>query len=82
MTEKPNPDAGSTSDRELVTSRIIDAPPERVFNAFSDPAHLKTRVGWRQLFNSADERQRIAKFAVEANEQNLDRLAAQVAEID
>lgn len=152
MTEKSDTDSGSVSDRELVTSRILDAPPERVFTAFSDPAHLarwwgpkgftntfqefdlrpgghwrfvmhgpdggnyqndsvfvevapphkvvfqhvsapqfemtitfeeqagKTRIGWRQRFDSADECQRIAKFAVEANEQNLDRLAAQVAE--
>jgi len=40
----------------------------------------RTRVGWRQLFNTADECRRVARFAVEANEQNLDRLAMQVAE--
>jgi len=139
------------SVRELVTSRLIDAPRERVFKAFSDPVQLalwwgpkgfrntfnefdlrpggawrfvmhgpdgsnypnesvfievappervvirhvsgpqfemtitfvaqgtKTVVGWRQVFNTAAECQRIAKFAVEANEQNLDRLANQVA---
>jgi uncharacterized protein YndB with AHSA1/START domain len=132
--------------RELSTSRLFGAPPERVFRAFSDPARLakwwgpkgftntfqefdfrpggawrfvmhgpdgadypnesvfaaivpgarvvvshvsrprfeltvtfdddggKTRVGWRQRFESAEERDRIAKFAVDANEQNLDRL--------
>jgi len=136
-----------TTDRELVTSRVVDAPRERVFQAFSDPSRLaqwwgpkgftntfhefdfrpggtwrftmhgpdggnypnesvfdvvqpervvlrhvsapqfeititfaeeagRTRVGWRQLFNSAEERERIARFAVEANEQNLDRLEA------
>lgn len=142
--------ADSTTDRELTTSRLIDAPCERVFQAFSDPTQLaqwwgpkgftntfeefdlrpggtwrfvmhgpdggnyknesffdavepdrvvirhisapnfvltitfseesgKTRVGWRQLFNSAEERDRIAKFAGDANEQNLDRLEAVVA---
>jgi uncharacterized protein YndB with AHSA1/START domain len=152
MTEKTV--AGSTVDRELVTSRVIDAPRERVFRAFSDPSHLaqswgpkgftntfhefdlrpggtwrfvmhgpdggnypnesvfqevveperlvfqhvsaphfemtitfaeeagKTRIGWRQLFNSADERERIARFAVDANEQNLDRLEAQLKKVD
>lgn len=152
MTEKTV--ANSTVDRELVTSRVIDAPRERVFRAFSDPTHLaqwwgpkgftntfhefdlrpggvwrfvmhgpdggnypnesvfqevvepervvfqhvsaphfemtitfaeevgKTRVGWRQLFNSADERERIARFAVDANEQNLDRLEAQLKRMD
>jgi uncharacterized protein YndB with AHSA1/START domain len=152
MTEKTVAD--STTDRELVTSRVIDAPCERVFRAFSDPTHLaqwwgpkgftntfhefdlrpggtwrfvmhgpdggnypnesvfqevvepervvfqhvsaphfemtitfaeeadKTRIGWRQLFNSADERERIARFAVDANEQNLDRLEAQLKKMD
>ena len=148
MTEKTVAD--STVDRELVTSRVIDAPRERVFRAFSDPSHLaqwwgpkgftntfhefdlrpggawrfimhgpdggnypnesvfvevvepervvfqhvsaphfemtitfaeeggKTRIGWRQMFNSAGERERIARLAVEANEQNLDRLEAEL----
>lgn len=38
----------------------------------------KTLVGWRQVFDSAAERQRIASFVTEANEQNLERLAAEV----
>jgi hypothetical protein len=42
--------ADSAADREIFTSRVIDAPRERVFGAF--------------------------RFAVEANEQNLDRLEA------
>ncbi|MGH8785671.1 MAG: SRPBCC family protein [Cupriavidus necator] len=153
MTEKPAADAESTADREFVHSRLIDAPRERVFKAFSDPAHLarwwgpkgftstfhefdlrpggtwrfvmhgpdgvsypnesvfvevvaperivfehisghhfqmtitfaaqgtKTVVGWRQVFDTAAERQRIAEFVIEANEQNLDRLAAQVLDV-
>ena len=28
------------SDRELVTTRVLDAPRERVFRAFSEPQHL------------------------------------------
>jgi uncharacterized protein YndB with AHSA1/START domain len=139
------------STREFVHSRWIDAPRERVFRAFSDPAHLArwwgpngfsstfqefdlrpggawrfvmhgpdgtdysnesvfaevqaperivfdhlsghhftmtltfaeqgggTLVGWRQVFDTAAERERIAPFVLQANEQNLDRLAAQVA---
>jgi uncharacterized protein YndB with AHSA1/START domain len=141
----------SVADRELVTSRLIDAPRDRVYGAFSDPAQLArwwgpngfsntfhefdltpggkwrfdmhgpggtnfpnesvfaeivppervvlrhtsapqfwmtitfeeheggTKVGWHQVFDTADECRRVAKFAVEANEQNLDRLATQVA---
>ena len=150
MTE-PTEAAGEPVDRELVTSRLIEAPRERVFAAFADPGRLarwwgpkgftstfaefdlrpggawrfvmhgpdgghyrnesvfvevsppervvfdhvsaprfqmtltfseetgQTRVGWRQRFDSAAECQRIARFAVEANEQNLDRLADEVA---
>jgi len=35
----------------------------------------KTLVGWRQVFDTAEERERIAAFVIPANEQNLDRLA-------
>ena len=36
---------------------------------------------WRQLFDTAAERQRIAEFVIPANEQNLDRLAAEVLKV-
>jgi len=153
MNEKAISDSESTADREFVHSRVIDAPRERVFKAFSDPAHLarwwgpegfsstfeafdfrpggawrfvmhgpdgtnypnesvfvelkppervvldhlsghhfrmtitlaeqggKTLVGWHQVFDTAAERERIAKFVIEANEQNLDRLAAEVLSV-
>lgn len=153
MNGKPAAAAGPTADREFVHSRLIDAPRERVFRAFSDPAHLarwwgpkgftstfhgfdfrpggewrfvmhgpdgvnypnesvfvevvapervvfehisghhfhmtitfaaqgaKTLVGWRQVFDTAAERERIAKVVIEANEQNLDRLAAEVRNV-
>lgn len=149
MNSQPATDPAATADREFVHSRLIDAPPERVFRAFSDPAQLahwwgpngfsstfhtfdlrpggawrfvmhgpdgkdypnenvfrevvppervvvdhlsqdhhfvltitfaaqgaQTLVGWRQVFDTAQERQRIAAFVTAANEQNLDRLAA------
>lgn len=38
----------------------------------------QTEIGWRQVFNSAAERDRIAVYVTPANEQNLDRLAAEV----
>lgn len=40
----------------------------------------RTRVGWRQRFVSAEHCQRIAGYARQANEQNLDRLQAVVAD--
>jgi len=153
MAENPTPSAASTADREFLHSRRIDAPRERVFRAFSDPAHLarwwgpkgftstfhefdlrpggfwrfllhgpdgtdypnesvfvevvaperivfehlsghhfvmtitfeaqgaQTVVGWWQVFDTAEERQRIAPFVTEGNEQNLDRLAAEALNV-
>lgn len=144
----------ATADREFVHARLIDAPRERVFRAFAEPAHLarwwgpngfsntfetfelwpggawrfvmhgpdgkdypnesvfravsaperiefehlseghhfvmtitftaqgqQTLVGWRQVFDSAAHKARIAHFVAEANEQNLDRLAAEVLNV-
>jgi uncharacterized protein YndB with AHSA1/START domain len=42
----------------------------------------QTVVGWHQVFDTAAERERIAPFVVEANEQNLDRLAAEVRRVE
>ena len=148
MTEKDHESRAAAGERELATSRVIDAPRARVYAAFGDPGRLaqwwgpegftntfeefdlrpggkwrfvmhgpdgkdypnesvflevveperivfrhlsaprfemtityaargeNTLVEWRQLFETADERRRGAAFAREANEQNLDRLAA------
>jgi uncharacterized protein YndB with AHSA1/START domain len=144
-------DTGTGSDREIVSSRVVDAPRERVFAAFSDPDHLvhwwgptgftstfqefdlrpggrwrfvmhgpngadyrnesvfvemvrperivldhvsgptfrltmtldeeagRTRLTWRQGFESAAECANVRRFAAEANEQNFDRLQARLA---
>lgn len=37
-----------------------------------------TRVGWRQVFDTREQRERVAAIVLAANEQNLDRLAAEV----
>jgi len=152
MTQNNATDSEPTADREFVHSRLIDAPQERVFRAFADPAHLarwwgpngfsstfelfefrpdgrwrfvmhgpdgtnypnesvfreiaaperivfehmghhffmtitftargdETLVGWRQVFDTAAHRESIAAFVVDANEQNLDRLAAEVRNV-
>jgi uncharacterized protein YndB with AHSA1/START domain len=41
----------------------------------------RTLVGWRQVFDTAAHRERIAAFVEVANEQNLDRLAAEVRNV-
>jgi uncharacterized protein YndB with AHSA1/START domain len=40
-----------------------------------------TRVGWRQVFDTAAHRDHVASFVLPANEQNLDRLAAEVRRV-
>ncbi|BCD89505.1 activator of HSP90 ATPase [Pseudomonas solani] len=146
--------ASPTAHRECATSRLIDAPPARVFRAIASPEHLArwwgpngfsstfelfefrpdghwrftlhgpdgtdypnhnlfreitpgrvliehfsddhhffltitltlegtgTRVGWQQVFDSAEHREQIATFVLPANEENLDRLTAEVHNVD
>jgi uncharacterized protein YndB with AHSA1/START domain len=141
----------SPADREIVTSRVLDAAREAVFAAWTDPARLarwwgpagftstfqafdmrpggvwrfvmhgpdgtayknesvfveiarperitllhvsgprfrltatfadhggKTLLTWRMRFDTAAECERVKVYAVAANEQNLDRLAAELA---
>lgn len=69
-------------------SRFLDiTPPERIVVEHVSAPHFvltvtladedgRTRVDWRGEFDTATICAQIAKFAVEANEQNLDRLAA------
>lgn len=143
-------------DRECLHSRLIDAPPGRVFKAIADPTHLTrwfgpagftstfhefdfrpgglwrvdlhgpdgkdypneyvfldiveplrvviehlsqdgshhfvltislaaqggmTLVEWRQVFDTAQHRDKVAAFVSPANEQNLDRLEAEVRRV-
>lgn len=140
-------DSGSP-DREIVSRRLFDAPREKLFKAWTDPAHLEqwwgpkgftntflefdlrpggawrfvmhgpdgtdykneslfrevaaparivfdhlsgpkfkatvtfeeqgatTRLTWRMLFNTAAEYEKVKLFAVQGNEQNLDKLEA------
>jgi hypothetical protein len=38
----------------------------------------QTLVGWRQLFDTVEHKEQVAPVVAAANEQNLDRLAAEV----
>jgi uncharacterized protein YndB with AHSA1/START domain len=44
-------------------------------------ARTKTTITWRMLYETADECAKVRVFAVDANEQNLDRLEAELARI-
>ena len=151
MVEAKGSPAGTLADREIVTTRVLDAPRARVFKAWIDPSHLarwwgpkgftnrfeefdprpggvwrfvmrspdgaefdnrsvfveiveperivfqhvsgpqfqvtatfaelagKTRLSFRMLFETAAECAKVRVFAVEANEQNLDRLEMELA---
>jgi uncharacterized protein YndB with AHSA1/START domain len=68
---------------------VAVAPPERIvfdhlsghlfrLTATFDDAAGKTRVTFRQTFETAAECAKVKGFAVDANEQNLDRLEAEV----
>lgn len=41
----------------------------------------KTLVGWRQVFDTEGQKERVAKFVTDANEQNLNRLANEVLNV-
>jgi uncharacterized protein YndB with AHSA1/START domain len=149
------PRAGpDTAEREIVTTRLLNATRERVFRAFTDPAHLarwwgpkgftstfhefdprpggawrfvmhgpdgrdydnesvfvevvkpgrivfqhisaphffqmtvtlveeagKTRLTWRMLFKTVEACEKVKPFVVPANEQNFDRLEAELAKM-
>ena len=154
MTTPNTPQTVSTTDREFVHTRLIDAPRERLYHAFAQPEHLatwwgpdgfsntfetfdlrvgghwrfvmhgpdgtdypneivfrelvapervvlehlatvhhffltitfteeasKTLVGWRQVFDTAQKKEAIAKFVFDANEQNLIRLEKEVKNV-
>lgn len=72
--------------------REIAAPQRVVLEHLSEGHHFfltitfaargnQTLVGWRQVFDTAAHRNSIAAFVVEANEQNLNRLADEVGNV-
>jgi uncharacterized protein YndB with AHSA1/START domain len=69
------------------------APPERIVFRHLEPVHAflttvtftdrdgKTEIVWSMLFDSAAEFDRVKAFVAVANEQNLDRLEAELAKM-
>ena len=51
---KPEAAAGFTSDREIVISRVFDAPRELVFKAWTDPKHVAKWWGPKNFTNIVD----------------------------
>jgi len=71
---------------------VIDAPARIVLDHRSGPRFemtmsldeegAQTRLTWHMRFETAEMRDAVARFAVQANEQNFDRLQADLATID
>jgi uncharacterized protein YndB with AHSA1/START domain len=78
---------GADYENEYVVEEIEE--PDRIVISHPDPAHYfqlfitleeeeenKTRLSWRQRFDTREHFERVKSVVAEANEQNLDRLAA------
>ena len=72
--------------------REVEPPRRVVIEHMSEGHHFfltitfeargdKTLVGWRQVFDTAEHKERIAALVQQANEQNLDRLQAEVTRV-
>lgn len=82
---------GTDHPNESVFREVV-APERVVFEHLSKGHHFlmtitftaqgnQTLVGWRQVFDTAAHKERIAAVVSEANEQNLSRLAAEVLRV-
>ena len=80
---------GAYYENEYVVEQIVE--PERIVISHPDPAHYfqlfitlaeegknKTRLSWRQRFDTREHFEQVKSVVAEANEQNLDRLAAEL----
>jgi uncharacterized protein YndB with AHSA1/START domain/N-acetylglutamate synthase-like GNAT family acetyltransferase len=65
----------------VVVDHLQEAHGFRMTMTFADEDG-GTRLTWRMRFESADEAERVRALVLEANEQNFDRLAAQLASLD
>ena len=66
---------------ERVVVEHVSGDHHFVLTITLDSHGSQTLVGWRQVFDTAEHRDRVAAFVLEANEQNLDRLAAEVLRV-
>jgi uncharacterized protein YndB with AHSA1/START domain len=66
----------------IVTDRVFEIEHLNGHHFFLtielSPLHGGTEVKWRQTFDTAEHYDRMAQFVASANEQNLERLAAEV----
>jgi uncharacterized protein YndB with AHSA1/START domain len=65
---------------ERIVFKHVSAPQFQVTATFEDLGS-KTKLIWRMLLETAAECEKVRTYAVGANEQNLDRLEAQLAKM-
>ena len=82
---------GTDYPNESVFVEVV-APQRVVLEHLSESHHFyltitfesvenNTSVGWRQVFDDVEHKKRVAHIVEEANEQNLDRLEAEVRNV-
>lgn len=81
------PDAGNYENHsvfdvivpnERVEWHRLTAPLFRVVMTFADLPKQRTRLVWRMQFDTEELRNKVAAFAVDKNEENFDRLVAEL----
>jgi uncharacterized protein YndB with AHSA1/START domain len=83
---------GASYENEYVVEELVE--PERIVISHPDPGHYfqlfitlakeeenKTRLNWRQRFDTREHFEQVKSVVAEANEQNLDRLAAELGRL-
>ena len=67
-------------DAERIVFKHVSAPSFKMTITFED-LQGKTKVTWQMLFETAAIRNNVAKYAKNANEENFDRLEAELAKM-
>ena len=78
-TDYENQSVFKTVSPEKIVFDHISAPQFQMTITLGELPNGGTRVVWRMGFETATLRNSIAKFAIDANEQNFDRLVAELS---
>ena len=63
---------------ELIVLNHVSSPQFQVVALFEEVAYNKTNLTFKIVFGTAEECEQIKDFAVDKNEENLDRLEAEL----
>lgn len=76
----PNDSVIEAIEPGRIVVRHLSAPRFVLTISLDDLGGERTQVGWRQRFESGEVAAQVARFALAANEENLDRLEAELGE--